>query len=795
MILVRAFAGILFAVFLTSTAQGGVKAYDLTIERTAVEITGSVVPAMTINGTIPGPVLRFTEGETARIRVHNRMDEETSIHWHGLLVPFGMDGVPYLNFPPIRPGEAFTYEFPLRQSGTYWYHSHSGLQEQIGVYGSIVIEPRHAHHRVDRDHVVLFSDWTDEPPHEVLRTLRRGSHWYALQKGSGQSLLGAARAGRLGEFARRELQRMPPMDISDIAYDRFLANGRPETMLKAEPGELVRLRLINGSSATYFHLQFSGGEMTIVAADGLDVVPVRVERLLIAVAETYDVLVRIPGPGSHELRATAQDGSSFASVRLGSGPLHSAPDMPRPDLYAGHGGHSSGRILALTPAGVMGMPDARVAAGDFDRPGMHMNGAQTMDHGDHEADHGTSRTTGKHGEALIEPSGHGGHTAPAVPEHAPTHNQRHGMDHSSHPAAVTEQGKGSPPPSGKRYGTRFGLLATDASGATDVAMDGGPERPWSPYDRLRSPSPTSFSPDRPVRELRLTLDGDMKRFVWMMNNTPLSPSDSITVREGEVARFILINRTMMHHPMHLHGHFFRVVNGQGDHAPLKHTVDVAPLSTTVIEFEATEVGDWFFHCHLLYHMESGMARVVHYEGFVPPPEVSAIRPQIVHNPWLFWGEADLLSNRTEGFLRLADTLNALTAEWEAGWQRVDRTEWEGALTWDRFVNGYFSLFAGAVVEGEGNDAEDLRGIAGLAYLLPLSIETRAWLDTDGEVRLMAEKELELTPRLSLTAEVEYDTREQWEESVGLSYLVSKSFSLTGGWHSEFGWGAGIRLSF
>jgi hypothetical protein len=351
------------------------------------------------------------------------------------------------------------------------------------------------------------------------------------------------------------------------------------------------------------------------------------------------------------------------------------------------------------------------------------------------------------------------------------------------------------PPSGRRYGKRFGLLDTDAASAGNVAAEGGAERPWSPYARLRSTAPTAFEEGKPVRVFRLTLDGDMRRFVWLLNGKPLTADDVLTVREGEAARFILINRTMMHHPMHLHGHFFRVLNGQGDFSPLKHTVDVPPFTTTVIEFEATEVGDWLFHCHLLYHMESGMGRIVHYEGFTPPDEVAAIRSGIGHNHWLFWGEADILSSRTEGFLRLTDNLNAVTAGWDVGWQGVDRFEWEGVLTWDRFMNEFFSVFAGAILLGDGSRSEDLYGLAGLAYILPLGIETRAWLDTGGGARFMAEKEFELTPRVGLTVEVEYDTREKWEESVDLSYTLTKNLSLTGGWHSHFGWGAGFRLLF
>jgi hypothetical protein len=323
----------------------------------------------------------------------------------------------------------------------------------------------------------------------------------------------------------------------------------------------------------------------------------------------------------------------------------------------------------------------------------------------------------------------------------------------------------------------------------------GPARPWPPYAKLRSVNPTSFPKNKPVREIRLTLDGDMERYVWFLNNKPLSETDSILVNKGEVTRFIMINRTMMHHPMHLHGHFFRVINGQGDHAPLKHTVDVAPMSTTVIEFDANEFGDWFFHCHLLYHMKSGMARVVHYDNYDPGPEVTAIRPNIYMDSWYFWGEADLLTNMSEGFLMLSNIRNILTAEWEVGWHEVDETEWEGIVTYGWYVNRFFTMIAGIDLMGEKDELDETRGIAGIHYLLPLNIESRGWIDTDGGVRVMLEKALELTPRLSLSGEAEYDTHEDWEGNVYLSYTLTKNISLIGKWHSEYSWGGGINILF
>lgn len=765
-------------------AEAATVEYDLTIAQEKVTVTGTSARGMTINGGIPGPTLRFAQGDTARIRVHNKMNVDTSIHWHGILVPPDMDGVPHISFPPIQPGTTFTYEFPIRQSGTYWYHSHTRLQEQSGVYGSIVIEPRQKRLHADRDYVVLFSDWTDENPHGVLRTLKRGSEWYAIEKGSGQSILGAARLGMLGDYFKRELQRMPPMDIADVAYDRFLANGKRGSSLVAHPGETVRLRIIDGSATTYFHLEFAGSPMRIISADGLDVEPVEQSRLLIGVAETYDGLIQVPAAGAYEFRATAHDGSGYASVWIGSGERHPAPDVPRPNLYHSMGDLSLRRIFALTPAGAMGMSDSEVEAGAFDQPGMM--GMGTMHHG---PDHPKMKMDVMDHSSSVN-ADHKIHNSSARMEgsSAPTE----GTDHGGHPMPMSAQASRT----GKQYGKDFRILAADVSSSKNLALDGmAPARPWPPYDKLRSIEPTVFAADKPVREIRLTLDGDMERYVWFLNNKPLLETDSIRIREGEVARFIMINRTMMHHPMHLHGHFFRVLNGQGDYAPLKHTVDVAPMSTTVIEFDANEFGDWFFHCHLLYHMKSGMARLVHYEGFELDAELAAVRRNLYKESWYFWGQADILTNMTEGFLTASNTRNILSAAWEVGWNDVDETEWEGIVTWGRYINRFFTVFAGADLLGEKDDLDEMRGVLGFHYLLPMNVESNIWVDSEGGARINIEKEFELTPRLTLFGEAEYDTHEMWEGSAGLNYTIVRSLSLIVLWHSEYDWGGGVKILF
>ncbi|MBL9202005.1 MAG: multicopper oxidase domain-containing protein, partial [Opitutaceae bacterium] len=292
--------------------------YTLEIAETTLAPAGAPVRALTLNGTMPGPVLRFREGEIARIRVRNRLArEETSTHWHGLLLPNLEDGVSHLTTPPIPAGAERTFEFLLKHSGTYWYHSHTGLQEQRGIYGAIVIEPKADAPagadlpRIDRDEVVVLSDWTNEGTGDVVRTLLRGSDWYAIRKNTAQSLLGAAQSGHLRDYLKREKARLPPMDVSDIAYDAFLANGRPRQQLPARPGETIRLRVINAGASTYFYLSSATGPLRIIANDGIDVAPISQHRLLIGMGETYDVLVTLPAgdPAAWEFRATSQDGA------------------------------------------------------------------------------------------------------------------------------------------------------------------------------------------------------------------------------------------------------------------------------------------------------------------------------------------------------------------------------------------------------------------------------------------------------------------------------------------------------
>ena len=697
-------------------ARSAVVEAQLTIATGEVNFTGKPVEALTVNGQIPGPTLEFTEGDVARIHVHNDLDVPSSVHWHGLLVPPGQDGVPAISFPGIPPHSDFTYEFPIRQAGTYWYHSHSGLQEQRGVYGSIVIHPRKGErHPADREQVVVLSDWTDENPERVAGLLKSGNEWYSIERNSNQSLWGALRRNRLGDFLRREWESMPDNEISDVAYDRFLINGKTAPEFLAEPGETVRLRIINAAAGSYFYVQFAGGPMTVVAADGKDVEPFELDRLLIAVAETYDVLITVPTEGASGFRATAQDGSGHVDATIGKGELLVAPAVPKPDYYQN----------AMNPGYIRAMRrTAWDVGGDV---------------------------------ALLPPS-------EPTPETVSPKKKSPGMEAMG---AMGAMGQGS---------------GTGAGAKT--------ERPGTPYSKLRAPDDTTIKGVRPTRVVKINLTGDMDRYVWSMNGEILHPSNTIRIKKGERVRFEMSNRTMMNHPMHLHGHFFRVLNGQGTHAPLKHTVDVAPMQTTVIEFDANEEKDWFFHCHILYHMKSGMERIVHYEGTEVDAATLAVRPSLYDDSWYAFGSASVLSQMAQGSAEISNTRNIFGLDWEVGY---DDGDYDVTGSYSYYINRYLSPFLGVNAYSEADSEKDVRGVFGLSWLLPLNVHTSVWVGTDKSFRWSAEKEVSITRRLVGFADTQYDTETGWEWSSGAEFIVTRHISLYGQYSSEFGAGGGLRI--
>lgn len=681
--------------------------YDLYIDSQKVSPAGRPVDGFTINGGIPGPTLRFREGDWARIRVHNRLkDHETSTHWHGLLLPNVQDGVPYVTTPPLLPGRTHTFEFEMRHSGTYWYHSHTHLQEQNGVFGSIVVEPRGGEPvKADREEVLVLSDWTNIDPHEVQRMLMRGSDYFGLKRGNAASLWGAIRQGALRDYLESSWTKMPPMDLSDVGYDAFLVNGKRSVDLRGRPGERLRLRVINASAASYFFLHSSAGPMTIVAADGPPVQPVKVNRFLIGIAETYDLIVTVPPSGRYEFRATAQDGSGHASAFMGSGPLKAAEDPPKANIY--------------------------------------------------------------------------------------------NMEEMLH-LALEEQ-------------------EDDPWASLKLP------RPGSPYRVLKATHSTTLPKKLPRRKITLHLTGDMTRYVWSFDGKTVAEAPYIHIKKGEVIELEMINDTMMHHPIHLHGHFFRLLMGQGALSPLKHTVDVPPMSRRTVEFEANEDKDWMFHCHILYHMMSGMARIFRYEptpGAESHAPVSALEKEAAsaqshgghgghghahggpftgglgehsHDMAYIWGAASVQSHMSEGLLTWMNPRNDILLGWEIGWGQVEDTEYEVEALYQRYFNADFQAFIGARLTNE--DEVENRAVAGVNYRLPLFFWVTASIDSEGDARLALAKELQVTPRLGVFGKVEYDTNTEWEWTAGADYTLTRTFSLITQYHSEYGLGAGVEIRF
>lgn len=442
--------------------------YELHVKDSLVNFTGVLKRAIAVNGQIPMPELHFTQGDTAEIHVYNDMDEATSLHWHGLFLPNREDGVPYLTQMPIPPHSKHVYRFPVIQHGTHWYHSHSGMQEQIGMYGSMIL------HKRDNDTTfrkgiddlpeipLILSEWTNLNPNNVHRMLHNATDWFAIKKGTTQSYAEAIRAGHLKTKLKNEWKRMLAMDVSDVYYNRFLINGKTESKLNSfRAGDKVRLRISNGGASTYFWLSYAGGKITVVASDGNDVDPVEVDRLMIAVSETYDIVVTIPDNKAYQLLATAEDRTGSASVYLGNGPLEALSPLPRLKYFEG-----------------MKMMNEM----------MQMNGELND------------------------------------------------------------------------MGMKMSLNKMDMNSVMYNEINQTPDLVTLNYNMLRSPHSTLLKANAPVKELSFELTGNMNRYVWSLNNKVVSESDKILIRKGETVRMILHNASMMRHPMHLHGHDFRVLN-------------------------------------------------------------------------------------------------------------------------------------------------------------------------------------------------------------------------------------------
>jgi CopA family copper-resistance protein len=718
--------------------------YDLFITDTIVNFTGKAKHAIAVNGQIPMPTLTFTEGDTAEIYVHNELNEETSLHWHGLFLPNQYDGVPNLTQMPIKAHTTHLYKFPIIQHGTHWYHSHTGLQEQIGMYGMFIMNKKKEWDIPTLP--VMLSEWTDMKPEEVHRSLHNATDWFAIKKGTTQSYSEAIKGGHLKTKLTNEWKRMNAMDVSDVYYDKFLINGKNQNeQPQFKAGDKVRLRIANGGASSYFWLTYSGGKITVVATDGNDVEPVEVDRLIIAVSETYDVIVTIPDNMSYEFLVTPEDRTKSASLWLGSGMKMPAQKLPKLKYFAG----------------MKMMNEMMSMNGDLMPMGMKMSN-QIMD-----------MNTVMYPEVTGE-------------EKSKKENEKDTM-----------QGMNMAP-----------SLSERAGGEADIVTLN--------YTMLKATEKTTLS-QAPVKELKFDLTGNMNRYVWSLDNKVVSESDKILIRKGENVRIILYNNSMMRHPMHLHGHDFRLLNGQEEYAPLKNIIDIMPMETDSIEFAANVYGDWFFHCHILYHMMSGMGRVFSYENQpanpeIPDPKLAQRNLFADDRKFHFMARIGIESNGSDGEAMFAQTRWKISTLWHLGYHNEHGYESEtmigrylGRMQWWYPYAGfdYHYKVEGGPKNIFGNEEKNWFGqtsnknnrktvVAGIAYTLPMLLVADARVDGDGKFRFQLSREdIPVTPRLRFNWMINTDK----EYMAGFRFIASKYFSFSTHYDSDMGLGAGITITY
>ena len=564
--------------------------FDLRIGETEVNLTGAHRTALTINDSLPGPLLRWREGDTITLNVSNSLDDDTSIHWHGILLPANMDGVPGLSFSGIHPGQAYQYRFTVRQAGTYWYHSHSGFQEQAGVYGPLVIQPRDPDPvAFDREHVVMLTDWTDEQPERVFKKLKKQSDYYNFRQRTLTTFIRDVKTHGLGAtVAERRMwgqMRMSAADLADVSGSTYtyLMNGHAPagnwTGLFA-PGEKVRLRFINGSAMSYFDVRIPGLKMTVVAADGLPVRPVSVDEFRIAVAETFDVIVEPSGQDAFTIFAQAMDRTGFAAGTLATraGLSAAVPTLdPRPVLTMtdmGHGGmgHDMGAMAADPHAG-HAMPAPPPAPKPTQPPAQDPHAGHAMPQA-----------------AANPPDPHAGHDMSAMTGGVQAHPASEKGNPLVDMQTTTPSAKLDDPGIGLRDNGRRVLTYADLTSVFD-----------DPDGR------------EPTRTIELHLTGHMERFAWSFDGIKFSSAEPIRLTYGERVRIVLVNDTMMTHPIHLHGMWSDLEGDDGTFKVRKHTIDMPPGSRRSYRVTADALGRWAYHCHLLYHMEAGMFREVRVE--------------------------------------------------------------------------------------------------------------------------------------------------------------------------------------
>lgn len=714
----RLMISLLFVLVTTLVVAQKVVRYDLYVKDTIVNFASKAKRAIAVNGQIPMPTLTFTEGDTAEIVVHNLLKESTSLHWHGLYLPNKEDGVPFLTQMPIEPGSKHVYRFPIIQNGTHWYHSHSGLQEQIGMYGSLILNKRDtdSSFRKGIDDLpsipLILSEWTNYKPENVHRMLHNASDWFAIKKGTTQSYAEAIREGHFKTKLNNEWKRMLAMDVSDIYYDAVLINGKTTNNLSSfKAGDKIRLRISNGGASTYFWVNYGGGPITVVANDGNDVIPIEVDRLIIGVSETYDIVVTIPADGNaYELLVTSEDRIKSASVYLGSGTKVFANPLAKLKYFEG----------------MQMMNDMMKMNGDMDLMGMDM-GMQKMDM------------------------------------------------------------------NSVMYAEENALNTLN-------------------YTKLKSPIKTNFSSNIPRKDLHFELTGNMNRYIWSMDNKVLAESDKILIKKGEIVRITLYNNSMMRHPMHLHGHDFRIINGQGDYAPLKNVLDIMPMETDTIEFEANTEGDWFFHCHILYHMMAGMNRVFSYDKqndnpLLPNKKWAYKQLQKESNPFHLMAQNDFATNGNDGMAMLQNTRWSISSEWRLGYSDMHGYESEthigryiGRMQWLMPFIGFDWRFRKQGIHaveqnvfGQKN-TKDVRAqlSLGVAYILPMLVTLQTELYHTGYLRIQLKRE-DIPVSKRVRAAFMFNSDKEYMFSA--NYILAKNAGIRVHYDSDMGFGVGVTMNY
>ena len=777
------------AVFL---AQAEEKTVDLDIDYQMVNFTGQSIKALAVNHQIPGPTLHFKEGDTVNISVHNHLKEGTTIHWHGLILPWNMDGVEGVSQSPIEPGSTFQYHFTLKQSGTYWYHAHAGLQEQEGLYGAIVIDPQTPpSYAYTQDYTIVLSDWINTPAHQVLANLKKGADYYSSKFPLQSSFIqfikdyrAAPPEGKenlLSAYHMMQHSRMGLYDISDVAYDTFLLNGQtyshPWTG-GVKVGDVVKLRFIGASGSTIFHVKIHEALMELVGVEGHDIRPVERDSLDIAPGETYDVLVKIQNDRPYIIYAESEDGLGAAYGSLITQVDQKVDYMavkpfptPQPMMMGNHSmaGMDMGSMSMSPSESHQSMPemDSKMAdMKDMDMSGMQMDdGSEAID-----ADHNA------HSMNHMDP---GMMTMP--------------MDHSS-PTGMPH------PPNG--------------SSSSKEVMETSPGTKYQEFQSLV----VTNDPEVPVNAIKMVLSGYMDRYIWFINGVPEYEAKPIMIENGKRYRFIFVNESMMEHPMHLHGHWMILRNGHGAHDPLVHTLNVPPGATIVADFDADTRGQWYFHCHNAFHMMSGMARLFRYSDFdvSTSPEMHHVKMMpsnhsgnseipTGHSVHLYQASyfemgADPFRNQQEGSLKSLigydyNKLEVYAQEIEMNKGSLEQANVD-VFAW-HLVSEFWAIKGGVNYNDRPGETPYWQPGMGFEGLMPYFIDTDArlyWHAGSFKLRFELSRDTQLTTRffirVGLQADATTKTVEQDEVGSGfrqMKYAIRPYYQLTPAltFYSEF----------